>query len=106
MSTFKAAIVIPLLAGPFALPAQTIPQPDETAPLSQPAERSLRGKHHIELGVGFMTELSASNQVSIGGVTARSDATGLGRSLAYTHWLRAVAEGEGRHVHGDPGSAR
>jgi hypothetical protein len=34
-----------------------------------------------------MTELSASNQVSIGGVTTRNDATGIGGSLAYTHWL-------------------
>jgi hypothetical protein len=81
-------MVLPLLAVPFALPAQTVPQTDKTASLSQPAVRSLRGKHRIELGVGFMTELSASNQVSIGGVTTRNDATGIGGSLAYTHWLR------------------
>jgi hypothetical protein len=87
MSTFRAAMVLPLLAVPFALPAQTVPQTDKTASLSQPAVRSLRGKHRIELGVGFMTELSASNQVSIGGVTTRNDATGIGGSLAYTHWL-------------------
>jgi outer membrane protein W len=88
MSTFKAVIAIPLLAVPLALTAQTVPQPNETSSLNQPAARSLRGKHRIELGVGLMTELSASNQVSIGGVTTRNDATGIGGSLAYTHWLR------------------
>jgi hypothetical protein len=77
-------MVLPLLAVPFALPAQTIPQPVETAPVV----RSLHGKHRIELGVGFMTELSASNQVSLGGVTTRNEATGIGGTFAYTHWLR------------------
>jgi hypothetical protein len=88
VAMFKAAIVIPVLAVPLGLPAQTVPPSGEAASLNQPSAKSLRGKHRIELGVGLMTELSASNQVSIGGVTTRSDATGIGGSLAYTHWLR------------------
>ena len=81
MSLFRVALVLPLLAVPFALPAQTVSQSDATA-------RSLHGKHRIEVGVGFMTELSASNQVSFGGATTRNEATGIGGSLAYTRWLR------------------
>lgn len=88
MSTLRAAMVWPFLTVPFTLPAQAVYQPDQAISQDQPADRSLRGKHRIEVGVGFMTELSASNEVSIGGVTTRNDATGIGGTLAYTHWLR------------------
>ncbi len=81
-------LMLALLVVPLTLPHQMVAQSDLIQSQESSTERSLRGKHRIEVGIGFMTEMSASNEVSIGGITARNDATGLGGTLAYTHWLR------------------
>jgi len=47
--------------------------------------RSLLGKHRVELGVGLLSNVSASNEVSANGVTTSSDASGLVGSIAYTY---------------------
>jgi len=87
MSDLNGVLILALLAAPLTLPHQMIAQSDPIQSQESSAERSLRGKHRIEIGIGFMTEMSASHEVSIGSVTARNEATGLGGTLAYTHWL-------------------
>lgn len=55
---------------------------------SENGEHKIPGKHRIELNVGLLSEVSVSNEVSYGGVTTESDASGVIASIAYTYYLK------------------
>lgn len=78
MFTFKA--LIPILA--VALPSSAVAQ---TAGLADPP--SLRGKHGIEISLGFLSGVSSDNQVSVGGIEWTSDFSGVFGSIAYSYWI-------------------
>lgn len=69
-------ILFPILAG-----AQT-ETTSETSPLS------LYGKHRIEVHVGLLSAISASTEVTVDGVTTKSDASGLLGMIAYTYYFK------------------
>ncbi len=78
MSMFKA--LVPILA--VALPCSALAQ------MAGPADPpSLRGKHGIELGLGFLTGISSDNQVSVGGMEWTSEFSGVFGSIAYSYWI-------------------
>jgi outer membrane protein W len=74
---FKAGVVCLLVTFPISVGAQTATSP----------EKALRGKHRVELGIGLLSGVSSSTEVSAGGVTTRSDADGLVGSIAYTYYF-------------------
>lgn len=51
------------------------------------ASRPLRGKHAIEVNMGFLSEMSVANEVSVGGVATTSEADGFIGSLGYSYWF-------------------
>ncbi|MGB2768205.1 MAG: outer membrane beta-barrel protein, partial [Candidatus Zixiibacteriota bacterium] len=53
----------------------------------RPVSNSLRGKHCIEVTAGLLSEISATQEVSAGGVTTKSEADGLIGSIGYTYWV-------------------
>jgi hypothetical protein len=77
MTLFKAGVMCLLMTFPISVGAQT-----ETSP-----EKTLPGRHRVELVMGFLSGVSASNEVSAGGVTTKSDADGLVGSIAYTYYF-------------------
>lgn len=79
MSVFKAGIACCLVLLPVCVGAQTFAPTESQKP-------TLHGKHRIEIGVGFLSEVSASNEVSLHGVTTQSNSDGVLGSLAYTHY--------------------
>ncbi|KPJ64661.1 hypothetical protein AMJ44_12350 [candidate division WOR-1 bacterium DG_54_3] len=87
MSLFKAVLVISLMVFPISVMGQTLSAPEETESADRPVSNSLRGKHGIELGVGLLSGVSATNEVSAGGVTTGSEANGLIGSIGYTYWV-------------------
>ncbi len=79
MSTLsKALIALVAAVLPISARAQTTDSSDS---------RSLRGRHGIELSLGFLSEVSAANDVSVGGLTMTSEASGVVGSLAYNYWF-------------------
>jgi len=87
MSLFKAVLVISLMIFPIPVIGQTLPTPEETESAERSASNSLRGKHCIELTAGLLSEISATHEVSAGGVTTKSKADGLIGSIGYTYWF-------------------
>lgn len=74
MSIFKLISTLLLLAIPISLVGQT-------------SERTLRGRHAVELTVGLLSEMSNTNEISSGGVTTKSSANGFIGSLDYSYWF-------------------
>jgi len=87
MSLFKTVIVILLMIFPISVMGQTLPTPQETESADRPVSNSLRGKHCIEVTAGLLSEISATHEVSAGGVTTKSEADGFIGSIGYTYWL-------------------
>lgn len=87
MSLFKALVVISLMIFPIPVTGQTLSTPEETESAERSASNSLRGKHCIELTAGLLSEISATHEVSAGGVTTKSKADGLIGSIGYTYWF-------------------
>lgn len=87
MSLFKTVVVISLMAFPISVMGQTLLTPEETESAERSASNSLRGKHGIELTAGLLSEISATQEVSAGGVTTKSKADGLIGSIGYTYWF-------------------
>ncbi len=87
MSLFKALVVISLMIFPIPVRGQTLSTPEETESADRSASNSLRGKHCIELTAGLLSEISATHEVSAGGVTTKSKADGLIGSIGYTYWF-------------------
>jgi len=79
MSTlFKALIALVAAALPISALAQTTHESESN---------SLRGRHGIELSLGFLSEVSAANEVSVGGVATTSEVNGVIGSIAYNYWF-------------------
>lgn len=87
MYRLKAVVVIFLATFSIPVMAQTLPTPEKAGSTGQVVSNSLRGKHCIELDIGLLSEMSATSEVSAGGVTTRSEGNGLIGSIAYTYWL-------------------
>jgi outer membrane protein W len=87
MSLYKAALVILLMVFPVSVMGQTLPTAQETESADRAVSNSLRGKHCIEITAGFLSEMSATQEVSVGNVTAKSDADGFLGSIGYTYWV-------------------
>jgi hypothetical protein len=86
-SMFRAVAVISLMILSISLMGQTLSAPEAVASADRPASNSLRGKHCIEIRAGFLSEMSATQEVSVGNVTAKSDADGFLGSIGYTYWV-------------------
>jgi outer membrane protein W len=78
MHTFQTLIAIVALGLPTGGLTQTPVHPE---PYSR------RGLHQIELGIGLLSALNASSEVSVGGVGVTSEVNGVLGSLAYSYWL-------------------
>jgi hypothetical protein len=87
MSLFRVAVVISLMVFAFSVMGQTLSASQEMESADRPASNSLRGKHCIEITAGFLSEMSATQEVSVGNVTAKSDADGFLGSIGYTYWV-------------------
>ena len=86
-SMFRAIAVISLMVLSISLMGQTLSAPEAVASADRPASNSLRGKHCIEITAGFLSEMSATQEVTAGNVTAKSDANGFLGSIGYTYWV-------------------
>lgn len=78
MSMFKVLIVLVALSFPISAVAQTI-GPADSYPL--------RGRHQIELSIGLLSRFGTASEVSVAGVTMRTDVNGIIGSIAYDYWL-------------------
>jgi hypothetical protein len=78
MSTYKALIAIMAVALPSSALAQT------TAPAEA---HSLRGKHAVELSLGFLSDVSIESEVSVGSAAMTSEVGGFIGSIAYSYWF-------------------
>ena len=87
MSGFKAVIVLFFITVPISVMAQTLPTPEMTESTNQFVSNSLRGKHRVDLSIGLLSEMSATNEVSTGTLTTRSKGNGSIGSIGYTYWL-------------------
>jgi hypothetical protein len=87
MSLFKAVVVIALVVFPISAMGQTLPTPQETESADRPVSNSLRGKHCIEVTAGLLSEISATQEVTAGNVTTKSEANGFLGSVGYTYWV-------------------
>jgi hypothetical protein len=47
----------------------------------------LRGKHGIGIGVGLLSEMAVTNEISTGGVTTESSMSGLAGFIEYAYWI-------------------
>lgn len=74
MSTFKTLIAMLAIVLPITASAQGTEGSDSSAP---------RGRHEIELNIGFLSALSASNDVRVGSLEMTSEADGIIRSMTY-----------------------
>lgn len=86
-SMFRAVAVISLMILSISLMGQTLSAPEAVASADRPASNSLRGKHCIEITAGLLSEMSATQEVSVGNVTAKSEADGFLGSIGYTYWV-------------------
>ncbi|MGB7061489.1 MAG: hypothetical protein WBF13_03950 [Candidatus Zixiibacteriota bacterium] len=86
-SMFRAAVVISLMILPISVVGQTLPTPQETKSADRPVSNSLRGKHCIEITAGILNEISATQEVTAGNVTTKSEANGFLGSIGYTYWV-------------------
>ena len=73
MSLRTAVSIVALLAVPVPLFAQS--------------QTSLRGRHRIELGIGFLGGISAGHNVTAGNVSTRSETNGVLGSIGYAYWV-------------------
>lgn len=80
MSVFKTGLLFMLMALPSSAGAQAGITSDNW-------EHSLQGKHRIELSVGFLSEVSVATEVTSGGVTIKSEASGVAAWIAYTYYF-------------------
>jgi outer membrane protein W len=87
MSVLRAAGVMVLIAIPIGLIGQSRPATQEPAVKAQEARYALEGKHGLELNVGLLSSVKASTDVSAGGVTTTSGASGFVGSIGYSYWL-------------------
>ena len=79
MSIYKRMLVIvAAMALPITALAQTTVQSES---------RSLRGRHEIEISLGFLSQLSVTNEISVAGVETTSEAGGFIGSLGYSYWF-------------------
>ncbi len=78
MSVSKASVALLVMALPISAVAQT------TGPADSPA---LRGKHGIEVSLGFLSGISSASQVSAGGVETRGEFSGVIGSIGYNYWF-------------------
>jgi hypothetical protein len=87
MSLLKAVMVILLLTFPISVMGQTLPTPEHRESAGRSSSNSLRGKHCVEVTAGLLSEISATHEVSAGGVTTKSEADGFIGSIGYTYWV-------------------
>jgi hypothetical protein len=87
MSLFKAVIAVLLMGFAFSFMGQTLSAPEAMASGDRPASNSLRGKHHIEITAGLLSEVSATQEVTAGNVTTKSESNGFLGSVGYTYWV-------------------
>ena len=83
-STLKAMIALLLLTFPISVMGQTL---EQTESADRTASNSLRGKHHIEITAGLLSEVSATQEVTAGNVTTKSESSGFLGSVGYTYWV-------------------
>ena len=86
-SMLRAVLVISLMIFPISAVGQTLPTPQETEPGDRPVSNSLRGRHCIEVTAGLLSEISATQEVTAGNVTTKSEANGFLGSVGYTYWV-------------------
>ncbi len=87
MSFSKILMVMCSLFISASVSAESLRMNEASDLKGQAVSNSLRGRHAIELGIGLLSEVSASHQVSAGSVTTKSESNGLIGSCAYTYWL-------------------
>ncbi|UCF18621.1 MAG: hypothetical protein JSU87_11810 [Gemmatimonadota bacterium] len=71
----------------IALMAAVLPSSALAQTTGSSDSNSLRGRHGIELSLGFLSEVSAANELSVGGLTMTSEANGVIGSIAYDYWF-------------------
>jgi hypothetical protein len=87
MTKSRAFLTVCLLLLSVSIVAPTLMFAEVTEAVNQLPPNSLAGKHTIELGIGLLSEIRASTEVSTGNTITESDANGLIGSIAYTRWL-------------------
>ena len=87
MPILNVSIVALLLILPLSAAAQNLSLTEQTPAIGHPAYNTLAGKHRIELGVGLLSKISSSTEISYGNSTTKSEANGLLGSISYSYWL-------------------
>jgi len=65
---------------PLSIPAMN--------PIENPNSYSLKGKHNIQIGIGFLSDIGVRNKVSSSGVINTVGAEGFLGSFTYNYWIR------------------
>lgn len=87
MSLFRVAVVISLMVFAFSVMGQSLSASQDTESVDRSVSNSLRGKHCIEITAGLLSEISATQEVTAGNVTTKSEANGFLGSIGYTYWF-------------------
>jgi len=83
----KSFLAVFLMFLSVSITAQTLLLAEMTEAVSPLTSSSLAGKHSIELGIGLLSKVRSSTEVSMGNTTTESEANGFIGSIAYTRWL-------------------
>jgi outer membrane protein W len=87
MSLFRTVMVI-LIFSIFVLAmGETLSADQGRKYSSQSSSGCLRGKHGIELGVGFLSEITSTANVTTNDVLLESETNGIVGTIGYTYWF-------------------